>query len=339
MKPGKLDWNELKGIIDEYTSVKRSEVRIGSGIGEDCAVIDFGENECVLSTDPITGAIKNIGALAVNINCNDAAACGVEPLGILVTILVPVSSSMEEIRNIMSQINEETKKLNVQILGGHTEVTEAVNKPIVACTVIGKCPSGAAVASSGAKVGDDIIVTKELCLEGTSIVINDYMDIVKKFLSDEEIKEGLNYSSSFSVVKEGKISGKFGAHSMHDITEGGVLGALWEIAEGSNVGFKVYQDKMPITLITRKICSALSIEPLKFISSGSMLISTDNGEELVRQLKDEGIKASIVGKITKSKGIIIKDRGEELVVPPERDELFNINIKNVEENYEKINCS
>ena len=128
MKTGKLEWKDLKSIINENRGIKREEVRIRSGIGEDCSVVDFGENECVLSTDPITGAISNIGKLAVHINCNDVASSGVEPLGILVTILVPPSSSLEDIKNIMKEISEETKALNVEILGGHTEVTDAVNK-------------------------------------------------------------------------------------------------------------------------------------------------------------------------------------------------------------------
>lgn len=342
MKPGKLDWDDLKDIIDEYTSVKRKEVRIGSGIGEDCSVIDFGENECVLSTDPITGANSNIGTLAVNINCNDNAACGVEPLGVLVTILVPTESTILDIKEIMRQINEETKKLNVQVLGGHTEVTEAVNKPIVMCTVVGKCPSGKAVASSGAQAGDDIIVTKDLCLEGTSILINDHLDKLKKFISDDEIQDGMRYSSYLSVVKEGKIAGKFGVHSMHDITEGGVLGALWEIAKGSNKGFRVYEEKMPLTNLTKKICSIFNIDPLKLISSGSMLITTSKGDELVKILNNSNVKASIIGKVTENSGILVKKDFEEIVSPPKRDELFNLDFKHVkdmEENYEKVNCS
>ena len=126
----------------------------------------------------------------------------------------------------MKEIAEETKKLNVEILGGHTEVTRAVNKIVVSCTAIGKGKKDKAIATSGAKEGDDIIVTKLLCLEGTTIVVNDYINKVKDILTEDEIKEANDYINEISVVKEGIIAGEFGVNSMHDITEGGVLGAL-----------------------------------------------------------------------------------------------------------------
>jgi len=322
MKAGKLNWDDLKLIINENKSVSREDVRVRSGIGEDCSVVTYGDYECILSTDPITGAENGIGKLAVNINCNDIASCGVEPIGILVTILAPEGTTLEQINQVMKEVNEETKKLNVEILGGHTEITQAVNRMIVSCTAIGKAKAGKAVATAGAQTGDDIIVTKQLGMEGTSIVINDYYNKVKAFLTEEEIVEGREYSEELSVVKEGLIAGEFGVNSMHDITEGGVLGALWELAEASNVGFKVYEEQMPVSGVTKKICSSFSIDYMRFISSGSMIITTKNGELLVKELKSQGIDASIIGNITREKGILVSKGIEEEVLPPERDELF-----------------
>lgn len=323
MKAGKLNWDDLKQIINENRSVSRTDVRVRSGIGEDCSVINYGDFECVVSTDPITGAEKGIGRLAVNINCNDIAACGVEPIGILVTILAPEGTTLEQIKEVMREVDEETQKLNVEILGGHTEVTQAVNRIIVSCTAIGKAKTGKAVATAGAQVGDDIIVTKLLGMEGTNIVVNDFEDKVKVFLSEEEILEARGYSEGLSVVKDGLIAGEFGVNSMHDITEGGVLGALWELAEASNVGFRVYEDKMPVSNVTRKICNSFSIDFMRFISSGSMIITAKNGEVLVEELKKEGINASIIGNITREKGVLVASGNkDEEVPPPERDELF-----------------
>ncbi len=324
MEVGKLNWDDLKYIIDKNKSVKRDEVRVRNGIGEDCAVIEYGDFECVVSTDPVTGADKNIGKIAVHINCNDIASCGVEPIGILVTILAPPTSNLEDIKKIMNEIDEETKKLNVEILGGHTEITEAVNKIVVSCTAIGKGKKNSAISTSGAKVGDSIIITKKLCLEGTSILVNDFYDKCKKILTEEEINIAKSYVESISVVKEGKIAGDHRANSMHDITEGGALGALWEMAKASNVGFKVYKEKMPISNITKKLCDEFGIDPLKFISSGSMVITTENGEELVKKMVESGIEATIIGCITEEKGILVDEQIEIEVAPPERDELFKI---------------
>lgn len=322
MKPGKLNWTDLKDVINSSSKVTRSDVRIRSGIGEDCSVVSFGEYECVMSTDPITGASNDIGKLAVYINSNDIASCGATPIGILVTILAPTTATLDDIKNVMKQINQEAATLNMEVLGGHTEVTTAVNKMVLSCTVIGKCKAGLAVSTAGAKVGDDIIVSKQLCLEGTSIIVKDYYDIVKDFLTKEEINEALSYSKYLSVASEGRIAAQFGVNSMHDITEGGVLGALWEVSEASKAGFEVYMDKMPLSAVTKKLCKSFDINPLKFISSGSMLITTKNGEALLCLLNVSGIKAEIIGKITKKGYYLSEGEIKKKVDPPERDELF-----------------
>ena len=322
MKVGKLNSDDLKKLIDDNRSVQRKDVRIRSGIGEDCSIINFGDYDCVVSTDPITGSHNNIGKLAVHINCNDIASCGVEPIGLLVTILAPEKTTLDDLNTIMKDIDSEAKKLNVEILGGHTEITTAVNKIIISCTAIGKSKAGKAVPTKGANLGDDIVVTKELAMEGTSIIINDYYDMVKSFLTEGEIEEGRSFIDGVSVVPEGIVAGEFGVNSMHDITEGGVLGALWEVAEAGKVGFIVQKDKMPINRITMKICGKYNIDPLRFISSGSMLITTKDGEGLVKKLRNSGIKSTIIGNITKKNGII-EDSGVKVKVsPPERDELF-----------------
>ena len=142
MKEGKLNFDDLRKIIINSRKIKRDEVLVRNDVGEDCSVIDFGDYEAMFSTDPITGATENVGKLAVHINCNDIASSGGEPIAILVTILAPVTSSLEEINDVMKEISEEAAKINVEIIGGHTEVTSAVNKMIVSVTAIGKSEKG-----------------------------------------------------------------------------------------------------------------------------------------------------------------------------------------------------
>lgn len=324
MRVGKLNWDELNYIINNHQGKRRKEVQISNGIGEDCAVIDFGSSKCVISTDPITGASENIGKLAVNINCNDIASCGIEPLGLLVTILAPPKTELEELYQIMKEIHEEAIKRGAQIIGGHTEITEAVNKIIVSCTALGKSEENEPISTAGAKVGDAIIVTKELCLEGTSILVNDHLERCKSILTSEEVEEAKGYVEMISVVREGTIGGKCKVSSMHDITEGGVLGALWEVASASNIGFEVDESKMPLTEVSKKICKEFSVNPLKLISSGSMLMTTIEPEVVIEKLKEVKIKATVIGKIINSGGWI--KVGKELleVDPPEADELFNV---------------
>jgi hydrogenase expression/formation protein HypE len=324
MKEGKLDFDDLRNIIFNNKTVKRSEVKVRNDVGEDCSVIDFGDCEGIFSTDPITGANENIGKLAVHINCNDIASSGGEPIGILVTILAPTSSSIEEINTVMHEINEEAAKIGVEIIGGHTEVTSAVNKMVISVTVIGKNKKGKSIKTAGAQVGDDIIVTKAIGLEGTYILINDYEERIKKVLSKEEIEFGKSLIDKISVLEEGIIGGEFGVNSMHDITEGGLLGGLFEVAMASNKGFKIFKDKIPMLNITKKVCREFQIDPLRLISSGSMLITTKNGEKLIKKLNERGIEASIIGIVYEDGGILVDGNKEINVEPPKRDELFNI---------------
>lgn len=183
----------------------------------------------------------------------------------------------------MHEIDEEAAKIGVEIIGGHTEVTSAVNKMVISVTVIGKNKKGKSIKTAGAEVGDDIIVTKTIGIEGTYILINDYEERVKKILSKEEIKFGKTLIDKISVLEEGKIGGEFGVNSMHDITEGGLLGGLFEVAMASDKGFKILKDKIPMLDITKKVCEEFQIDPLRLISSGSMIITTKNGEELIKK--------------------------------------------------------
>lgn len=324
MEAGKLNFDDLKNIINNSRKVKREEVLVRNDVGEDCSIIDFDNYEAVFSTDPITGVSNNLGKLAVQINCNDIASSGGEPIALLVTILAPESATLQEIEKVMNDISEEAAKIDVEIIGGHTEVTSAVNKIIVSVTVIGKNKKGQSVKTSGAKEGDEIIVTKDLALEGTAIIVNDYEERAKKVLTEEELIKAKQYINNISVLKEGKIAKEIGVNSMHDITEGGLLGALFEVAMASNKGFKIYEDKLPILDITKKLAKEFSIDPLRLISSGSMLITTSKARELVLALNEYGIKATIIGKITKNRGILISNGVELEVEEPKRDELFKI---------------
>lgn len=324
MEEGKLNFDDLREMIQNSRKVKREEVIIRNDVGEDCSVIDFGECEGIFSTDPITGAAENIGKLAVHINCNDIASSGGEPVALLVTILAPTTSSIDEIKNIMDEISEEASKINVEIIGGHTEVTSAVNKMIVSITAIGKSPRGTSISTAGAKEGEDIIVTKDIALEGTAILANDYEERAKRVLDEEELIEAKELVKYISVLKEGEIASKYNVSSMHDITEGGLLGALFEVAMAADKGFTIYEDKIPLLDVTKKLVKEFSIDPLRLISSGSMLIISSEGEKVVSALEKEGIKGTIIGKLTKNKGILISDGVELEVEEPKRDELFNI---------------
>ncbi|HQI16155.1 MAG TPA: AIR synthase family protein [Bacillota bacterium] len=322
MKEGKIPPELLKSLVFSNIKIQNEEVILRPEIGEDCAAIDFGSHACVLSTDPITGAVKDAGALAIHISCNDVATSGVRPVGIMVTILAPPKTTEEDIKRVMEEAGEAASKLGVEIIGGHTEVTSAVNRIVISTTAVGKVQKDRIVRSSGAKTGDDVIMTKWAGLEGTSIIASDKGKELEAVLTPEEIESARSFIDNISVVEEGVAAGEFGASSMHDVTEGGILGAAWEIAESSGKGIDIYIDKIPVREVTKKICSFYGIDPYRLISSGSMLITAARGTELVRILEEKGIPAVIIGRITEAGRNIIRNGDISLLNPPDTDEIY-----------------
>lgn len=325
METGKVPNNILQKIILNKIKHTRKEILVTPKIGEDCCAVDFGEYTCVLSTDPITGAVSDVGRLAVHVSCNDIASCGVEPVGLLVSILAPPSATEDDLDTVMSQLCDTAASLNVDIIGGHTEITDAVGRIVIIGTAVGKCLKEKMVTTSGAEEDDDIIMTKSAGIEGTAIIASDFEEKLKNAMGEDLIQGAKGFINRISVVKEGIIAGKAGVNSMHDVTEGGILGAVWEIAHASGMGAVIYKDKIRVERETEEICRYYGIDPLKLISSGCMVITCKNGKELVKKLDAGNVKAEIIGRITKEPEIILVDgHKKENINQPDSDELYRV---------------
>lgn len=327
MKVGKLTTEQLKNLVFNTLKTKRKEIMVRPSVGEDCAIVDFGEYVCVMSTDPITGTAEEIGKLAIHITCNDIASSGVSPLGIMLTIMAPEGTKEEDIKKIMEDASNEAAKLNVDIIGGHTEITNAVNRIIISSTGIGKELKNKALKKDMPKSEDLVVLTKGAGIEGTGIICFEKEEELKKIYGSEIVNEGKNLLDKISVVKEGVIGGKIGVSFMHDVTEGGVLGGLWEICDLYKLGCTIYEDKIKINDSTRIISNHFNINPLRLISSGSMLIGIR--EEKIDLLKyefgKENIEYSIIGKFNSTKkNILVKDGKEKEIKPPESDEIYKV---------------
>ena len=327
LKIGKLPNEVLKNTVISKIEKINSDIIVGPEIGEDCSIIRFNDDVCVLTTDPITAAVNNAGNIGVHICCNDIASSGVKPLGIMVTILAPEKASIEDISEIMSDVNNACRELGIDVLGGHTEVTDAVNRIVLSFTAIGRGKIDGFVKTGGAQLDDDIVITGYIGLEGTAIIARDYYDELKVRVDNELLLRAQNMLKSISVVKAGLIASEYGVNAMHDATEGGILGAVWEVAEAAGKGMRIFKDKLPLKDETSVICSAVNVDPLRLISSGCMVIAAKDGEGLCRMLKKNGINACIAGKITMDGKKIVTSDGEFDVAPPESDEIYNVKIK------------
>lgn len=326
MKIGKISESVLKRSVLRQLHTKRDEVLLGAGVGEDCSAVQIDAKEIfVISTDSITAASKNMGGLSVIVALNDLASAGAEPIGILLTVLLPEKTEEIELKEIMKQVETVCEKFHIQVLGGHTEVTDAVKRPILSVTGIGKVREDRLVSTSGAKPGMDIVATKWVGIEGTVILAKEREKELSDRYSTTFIDRAKDLDAYICVLSEAAVAARSGVSAMHDVTEGGIFGALWEMAEASGVGLEIELKKIPIRQETIEICEFFGLNPYELISSGCMLMAAEDGNYLVRELEKEGIPAVVIGKATAGNDRILLNEDEtRFLEPPKTDELYKV---------------
>ena len=325
MKPGKIPESMLKRCVLSKVNNVREEVVLGAKVGEDCAAVKVADDEVmVMSTDPITGTAKDVGKLGVYITANDIACSGAEIFGVMVTIMLPDKTLEDELMTITSDINEACKKLNIQVIGGHTEVTRVVNSPVVSVTGVGKVKKDKLLKAGAIKPGMDIVMTKAIALEGTSIIAKECGDELITHFPVDMIDKAVSFDEEILIVPEAMLIRDM-AVSLHDVTEGGIFGALWELAESSDVGLDIDVKKINVRQESIEICEYYHINPYKLISSGCLLIAGDDGEAIVRRLNDNGIEACVIGKATDSNDRrLINGEDIRFLETPGKDELYQV---------------
>ena len=326
MEIGKVPETVLKRAVFRQIRTKREEVLVGAGVGEDCAALQLGPDEVfVLSTDPITGTDKNTGELAVQITANDLASAGAEPVALLLTVLLPVTADEAMIRQLMQEVENACEKLHIQVVGGHTEVTAVVNQPVISVTGIGKVKKGCLVTTGGARVGDDVVATKWIGIEGTSIIAREKEEELRERFAAPFVEEAKNFDQLLSVVPDAAAAVRSGVTAMHDVTEGGIYGALWELAGASGVGLEIDLKAIPVRQETIEICEHFRLNPYQLISSGCMLMTAPDGRKLVRDLEKEGVRASLIGRCVEGKAKkILNGEDTAYLERPKTDELYKI---------------
>lgn len=324
MEIGKIPESVLKRSVFKQICHRRPEVLVTPGIGQDCAVFAAdAEDAIVMSTDPITGTVSEIGTLAVHITVNDIASSGADPIGIMLSVILPEGAEERELKTMMRDVEAACASLNIEVMGGHTEVSCAVNQAIVTVTGVGRIRKDQIRTVSNLKPSQELVMTKWAGLEGTAILAADKEKELRMRYPEDLIESAKQMLEHISVVKEAKIAREHGAVAMHDITEGGVFGALWEMAAASDVGLCVDLKKIPIRQETVEICEFFDLNPYMLISSGCMLIAVDHGNELVEALEQAGVKATVIGRVTAGHDrVIINEDERRFLEPPKTDELY-----------------
>ena len=329
-RTGKIPTDVLIRDVFRYKGIKDRSVIMGSSVGEDAALVSLGKNVLVLTTDPVTGTASDIGWLAVHINANDVACRGAKPRWFLCDLLLPERSNVRMVKTIMAQIDRAAKQVGVAVVGGHTEVTPGLNRPIVVGYMMGAVPRNRFVTSNGARPGDHLIMTKAVGIEGTAVLASDFGHKPRPKIIGKLLRQAKGLRSKISIVDDALIAVRAGGvRAMHDPTEGGLLQGVWELAEASGVGFLIHESRIAIRPETKLVCSALEVDPLRLMSSGCLLIAADKRKSslITRRLRASGIHASVIGMVTKRRQgrrlISLTGKVQEISAS-ERDELYRV---------------
>jgi len=340
MRIGKLTNQELQEIVISRLPRLSARTITGAGVGADCAWLNMGSNLLVASTDPVTAGGMQSGCLAIHVSCNDIAACGVKPIGILLVLIAPVTTTKEDLIHIIDQASEAAASLGVDIVGGHTEISDAVNRFVVTTTAFGIIEKSDMVPLGRAVAGDTLLMTKTAAIEGTWIAAMEHGDRLGTMLSEAYLAEARSFLDQLSVVKEGVLAVSCApeensysdqgymhsaVHLMHDATEGGIYGSSYEMAELSGLGLVLEVSAIPVHPVTEMITSVLGLDTMRLISSGTLLIATPEPDTVLAKLAENGVTCAAIGKFTDA-GYFVKDKNGKLIplLPPDADELYKL---------------
>lgn len=328
---GKLPPDILDKMLKTYISLDE-RVKVGPSIGEDAAAVDMGDRYLLLKTDPITFVSEDIGTYTVRINANDIATMGGKPRWLLTSILLPEKHTTSEIvEEIFRQLSFACKEIGVSLCGGHTEITPGIDRVIIVGTMIGEVEKDGLITTSGAKIGDDILLTKAIAIEGTSVIARRKGKDMETVFGSGFVQKckGFIERPGISILKEAELAVRYGEiHSMHDPTEGGLATGLLEIACAADVGLIVEEECIPVFPECQALCRHYGLDPLGLIASGSLLIVIHprDTERVLEALNNNGVAATKIGKILpKEHGLKIKKHNEVLELPVfDRDEVTKI---------------
>ncbi len=299
---GKLPTRDLLGLVlSRVSGFVRLSTVLGPSVGEDAALIDLGTCVLALHSDPITEASYRVGALAIDVASNDVATRGSRPSWALLDVIMPAGSRLSSLAAIIEDAAREAKRLGIEIVGGHTEAAPNIYRPIVVATVLGCACRACAVRTGGARTGDLVLQVGPAGLEATIIVATDFKEeAISKGVHQETLSDALKLFDRISVVNYAIALAEEGlVTSMHDVTEGGLIGALYELAFASGRNVIIDSDKVRVLELTRSLLGALSLDPLKAIGSGALVaaVPPDRAKQAEGVLESLGVEYSFIGRV------------------------------------------
>ncbi len=326
---GKLPPAMMAKLLRHF-AVSDPSLKLGPAMGEDAAAIRLdGGRYLIVKTDPVTFTTHRAAQLLLEVNANDVATRGARPRYLQVAAFFPPGTTAAAITRYFVQLQTQAKRMGVTITGGHTEVTDAVTRPILVGNMLGFVPSKRLLSTADAKAGDVLVMTGAAGIEGTAILAHDHgRQIAAAFgQASRRAAQRLAVVPGISVVEAASIAAAMGAHAMHDPTEGGVGAAIHEMAYAAGLRANVQIDQIPVLKITADICRLFRINPLGLTSSGALLIALGprNASRLIRRLNQAGIAAAAIGRFETGSGVTARSQGKPSRLPWfKRDEILRV---------------
>jgi hydrogenase expression/formation protein HypE len=319
---GKLRAAALQALLDRHP-VKDPRVVVGPRVGEDAAVIEVGDRYLVATADPITFATDDVAWYALQVNANDIAVRGARPRWFLATILLPEGRTSDDmVTTLFARLHEACEEMDIALVGGHTEITYGIDRPIVAGTMLGEVAKDKLVTTSGAQVGDAVVMTKGVPLEGAAIIAREKeAELRARGVSASVITKAKAFvrAPGLSVVPEAEIACELATvHAMHDPTEGGIATALHELAEAAGVGLRIDRDRIMTLPEGRILCEAFGLDPLGTIASGALLMTLGPAEAgiVIHALARESIDCHFIGQVVpREQGVVLVDGPRQSPLP------------------------
>lgn len=364
MNTGKISESVLKRFVLGKIKTHREEVKKGAGAGEDCAFLAWKNPVTAVSTQTVTLPVSRAPYLAVMAAFNNLASQGVSPAAVTLSVTLPEGTEESVLGDLMEQAQECCGEWDARIAGGHTEVSAAVRWPVITATAMGEPSEGAwdrlqrdlpAEASApderAGKVGRkrnsdrsgsdhngldqshvdqaglDLVMSKWIGLEGTSILVRDKQEELSGRFSAGFLARTREQERFLSLAPEAAIALKSNVYAMHDMRNGGVFGALWELSQKLGVGLSIDLKKIPVRQETIEICEFYHLNPYMLLSGGALLMAGRDGFSLVGRLQEAGIPAAVIGVTTRGNDRLVRN-GEEsrYLGPPGPDEIYKVSF-------------
>lgn len=328
MKSGKVPINVLKRSIIKELKYKNTEVLKGAEAGADYALLRLKAHEDVVMTTNIYEAPSELAAgLVVYKAGNNIACSGAVPIALTVAMTLPADFSETMLKRYMKSMEEAAEQLQVQIVGGDTRISDKVQVPVLVVTGIGKSSVADSMEEHKVSVGQELVVSKWIGMEGALVIAHEKREELQKRYPFALLDNLYAMEHEITILREAATAVKSGVSAMHDLSEGGILGGLWEFAEKHGVGLEIDLKKIPVKQEIIEICEYYELNPYALRSGGSLLMAVNNGSNLVWELNKMGIKASVIGRITDGKDRIILNQEEKRYLDlPQADEIYKMNF-------------